>query len=348
MHLHGEHFLSSSCCLVKSNVELLCSQASSGCNESLDFLSRCPNSMAANVRQNPCGLYQLSPRYWTEAGRPGNDFGACATSKACAEKAVRAFMRKHATDCDGDKVITCADFAAIHFLGPNASCKSSRNARARLHASRFWSDFRATKCYEGKVNATSTSTASTSRRRYHHLPSSRRRVVSSIIPRREWMTKGQRDIAQRPEEDDVQRRVRPLPPRPLSPKDIGFGRDDGQQKVDDHPGQTVINQVPETITPGRRVPPIVGQDEQQQETQIHEQQEKGERSIGNPQPRVLFASRETMRRNVGRICAKSQSLSLVESHLSALNRTQVDAMRKSVCHCFKHGRRLVNCLQSDV
>ena len=41
----------------------------------------------------------------------------CANDKGCAERTVQGYMNKWQTDCNGDGLIDCSDFAAIHKLG---------------------------------------------------------------------------------------------------------------------------------------------------------------------------------------------------------------------------------------
>ena len=64
-----------------------------------------------------CGPYLLSWAYWSDGGQPGGDYATCANNKGCAQQAVQGYMNKWERDCNGDGLIDCTDFAAIHKLG---------------------------------------------------------------------------------------------------------------------------------------------------------------------------------------------------------------------------------------
>ncbi|CAG2108311.1 unnamed protein product, partial [Medioppia subpectinata] len=98
-------------------------QASSDC----DLNKQCEGSY--------CGPYLISWAYWSDGGQPGGDYATCANDKACAERTVQGYMNKWQRDCDGDGVVDCADFAAIHKLGPH-SCNSES-----LRGTDYWTSY---------------------------------------------------------------------------------------------------------------------------------------------------------------------------------------------------------------
>lgn len=67
-----------------------------------------------------------------KGGKPGGDYATCAVDKTCSEGAVRGYMNKWQRDCNGDRVIDCDDFAAIHKLGPH-QCDSEV-----LFGTKYW------------------------------------------------------------------------------------------------------------------------------------------------------------------------------------------------------------------
>lgn len=66
-----------------------------------------------------CGPFLISWPYWSDAGKPGGDYVKCALNRECAEAAVQGYMKKWTRDCNGDGVVDCDDYAAIHKLGPH-------------------------------------------------------------------------------------------------------------------------------------------------------------------------------------------------------------------------------------
>ncbi|XP_037089158.1 uncharacterized protein LOC119109583 [Pollicipes pollicipes] len=46
-------------------------------------------------------------------------FQRCASNPACATLAVKLFLQKLPSDCDGDGIIDCDDFVKEHYYGPN-------------------------------------------------------------------------------------------------------------------------------------------------------------------------------------------------------------------------------------
>ncbi|RWS14141.1 Lysozyme 1-like protein, partial [Dinothrombium tinctorium] len=111
-------------------------EASSKCDENIG----CSVALETKI----CGPYQISFEYWTEAGRPGyrgsgGDFENCANDKVCAGDCIRGYINKWASDCNGDGVIDCLDFAAIHKVGPQ------RCNNQQFLQSHYWSEFQ--QCY---------------------------------------------------------------------------------------------------------------------------------------------------------------------------------------------------------
>lgn len=104
-------------------------EASTGC----DLRQRCNGQF--------CGPFLLSWPYWQDSGSPGPNFLSCANNFHCAQSAVRAYMRKHAQDCDRNGRLTCEDFAAVHQLG-GASCAVGWE---RVRTSLYWNNFK--RCY---------------------------------------------------------------------------------------------------------------------------------------------------------------------------------------------------------
>ncbi|XP_069189564.1 invertebrate-type lysozyme-like isoform X2 [Procambarus clarkii] len=96
-----------------------------------------------------CGPFLISFPYWTDAGKPvlkGDDpnvkgaFENCVLDLYCAAKTVRQYMKKFASDCNGDGVVSCVDYVRIHKHGQNGCSapltgifeKQFEECRARL------------------------------------------------------------------------------------------------------------------------------------------------------------------------------------------------------------------------
>ncbi|XP_075210755.1 uncharacterized protein LOC142318105 [Lycorma delicatula] len=80
------------------------------------------------------GPFRITEPYWKDAESPkvtsgnGNSsFVACANDLECSERTVRAYMSKYQFDCNGDGVVNCSDYAAIHINGPYACEKPLPN-----------------------------------------------------------------------------------------------------------------------------------------------------------------------------------------------------------------------------
>ncbi|KAK4292134.1 hypothetical protein Pmani_035080 [Petrolisthes manimaculis] len=80
-----------------------------------------------------CGPFLISWAYWSDAGKPviTNDnpdrkgaFENCVNDLYCAAQTVRNYMANFSdiTDCNGDGVLDCVDFAYIHNNG-GFNCK---------------------------------------------------------------------------------------------------------------------------------------------------------------------------------------------------------------------------------
>ncbi|XP_025204821.1 lysozyme 1-like [Melanaphis sacchari] len=73
-----------------------------------------------------CGMFGLTREYWIDAGRPitsGTKTGdkdayeKCAQNPYCAKQSVINYMKKFYEDCNGDGIVDCYDYGAIHMLG---------------------------------------------------------------------------------------------------------------------------------------------------------------------------------------------------------------------------------------
>uniref|UniRef100_A0A1B6IEC7 lysozyme n=2 Tax=Homalodisca TaxID=139475 RepID=A0A1B6IEC7_9HEMI len=71
-----------------------------------------------------CGPFQLSRGYWRDAGlhvlpddNPSRDgaFLDCAQDYSCAQRIVEEYIIRFGSDCNGDSVSDCDDFAMLHF-----------------------------------------------------------------------------------------------------------------------------------------------------------------------------------------------------------------------------------------
>ncbi|XP_064535968.1 lysozyme-like [Drosophila montana] len=73
-----------------------------------------------------CGLFHITRAYWADGGSLtlNNDspqaeeaFVNCVSDPYCAANTIQNYMRKFGQDCNGDDVVDCYDYAAIHRLG---------------------------------------------------------------------------------------------------------------------------------------------------------------------------------------------------------------------------------------
>ncbi|XP_050347672.1 lysozyme-like [Nymphalis io] len=73
-----------------------------------------------------CGLFHITWAYWADAGKPvlpgtspdsPTAYPDCTNNPYCAAEAVQNYMRKFGQDCNGDGVVNCYDYMAIHKKG---------------------------------------------------------------------------------------------------------------------------------------------------------------------------------------------------------------------------------------
>ncbi|XP_075209804.1 lysozyme-like [Lycorma delicatula] len=73
-----------------------------------------------------CGPFLIGRQYWVDAGAPvlaGDSwhrrgaYESCAVDPYCATSTIYNYMSRYAQDCNGDQVVTCDDYARIHYLG---------------------------------------------------------------------------------------------------------------------------------------------------------------------------------------------------------------------------------------
>ncbi|XP_023724511.1 lysozyme [Cryptotermes secundus] len=89
-----------------------------------EAISNCNRSLGCNG--DVCGLFRITWAYWADAGKPviaqdnADNEGAyvrCVTEPFCAATTVQGYMAKFGKDCNGDGIVNCFDYAAIHRLG---------------------------------------------------------------------------------------------------------------------------------------------------------------------------------------------------------------------------------------
>jgi len=71
-----------------------------------------------------CGAYQIKQNYSMDCGIPEAGWKACANNLGCAERCVKAYMKRWGTRCTGGREPTCQDYARIHNGGPQGCRKS--------------------------------------------------------------------------------------------------------------------------------------------------------------------------------------------------------------------------------
>ncbi|XP_054267857.1 lysozyme-like [Macrosteles quadrilineatus] len=101
-------------------------EAVSNCNRSL----QCTGDV--------CGIFRITWAYWADAGKPlltpqedvnaADAYTRCVNDPPCAGKTVTGYMNKFAQDCNGDGVVNCYDYAAIHRQG-GYGCRSPLDAQ---------------------------------------------------------------------------------------------------------------------------------------------------------------------------------------------------------------------------
>nr|CAD7194881.1 unnamed protein product [Timema douglasi] len=89
-----------------------------------EVLSGCDRNVGCV--KDVCGLFQITRPYWVDSGRPvlANDdpnnnaaFTRCASDSFCSARAVENYTSKYRKDCNGDGVVNCFDYFAIHHFG---------------------------------------------------------------------------------------------------------------------------------------------------------------------------------------------------------------------------------------
>ncbi|KAH8355232.1 hypothetical protein KR093_009170, partial [Drosophila rubida] len=122
-------------------LECLC-ETQSGCNAS----AICVNGA--------CGIFRITLGFWTESGQltlpndtsmsvdgkcfdrvidtlllplfvhpPSAAFTNCVNDPYCAANTIQNYMYKYGQDCNGDELINCEDYGALHKLG-NLNCRA--------------------------------------------------------------------------------------------------------------------------------------------------------------------------------------------------------------------------------
>lgn len=85
-----------------------------------DAVSGCNTSVNNCGSGTVCGPFAISQAYWKDGRKPGASWTACTRTKECSSVTMKNYMEKYKKDCNGDGVINCEDYAAIHRRGPRA------------------------------------------------------------------------------------------------------------------------------------------------------------------------------------------------------------------------------------
>ncbi|KAH3883433.1 lysozyme-like [Dreissena polymorpha] len=93
-------------------LECICQQES-GCR---------PIGCHFDVNSDSCGYFQIKNDYWTDCGRPGASWKACADDLHCASQCVQNYMKRYASTYGC--AATCESYAREHNGGPRG-CHSS-------------------------------------------------------------------------------------------------------------------------------------------------------------------------------------------------------------------------------
>ncbi|KAH8379955.1 hypothetical protein KR009_008213 [Drosophila setifemur] len=96
-----------------------------------------------------CGIYRISRIYWQDARERidaedslAHDYEGCLAVDSCAERMVRSYVQRFASDCNGDGRIGCRDHIMLHMLGPGG-CRMHKPLEA-------WVARRMEQCFELK------------------------------------------------------------------------------------------------------------------------------------------------------------------------------------------------------
>lgn len=100
-----------------------------------DAVSGCSTSVNNCGSGTVCGPFAISQSYWKDGKRPGVSWTSCARTKECSSVTVKNYMEKYKKDCNGDGLITCEDYAAIHRSGPRACMNRD------LQRDHYWNKF---------------------------------------------------------------------------------------------------------------------------------------------------------------------------------------------------------------
>jgi len=85
-----------------------------------------------------CGPFLVSRGFWQDAGSCGSSFQNCANDFACAGKILRSYYNAFSKDCNGDRRVTCDDYAMMHKNG-------GYNCGANLDSTPYWRQYLACK-----------------------------------------------------------------------------------------------------------------------------------------------------------------------------------------------------------
>ncbi|KAG9510649.1 hypothetical protein GZH46_00806, partial [Fragariocoptes setiger] len=146
--------------------------AHSGCNT-----NTAQNCLGGNV----CGPFGITQAYWKDGNRPGGSWVACTRTRECSQTTIINYMEKYKRDCNGDSLITCSDYAAIHRRGPGA-CNSKD-----LRKDPFWQRFQACRASYNLGNfqfssMTTTSPSTTSTTAHVSQPQSALLAMAGSLP----------------------------------------------------------------------------------------------------------------------------------------------------------------------
>ncbi|XKL66939.1 hypothetical protein PGB90_010359 [Kerria lacca] len=99
-------------------------EATSSCNQTLECLGEY------------CGMFLISRSYWIDAGSPvlqkdnvneTEAFQRCVTDPYCASRTVNQYVQRFIQDCNNDGILSCDDYARLHYLGYLQCTRALRN-----------------------------------------------------------------------------------------------------------------------------------------------------------------------------------------------------------------------------